>query len=368
MDRMIDLTVCKIEDIKEEKKELELKAKILSLNQRETKSERGEGVYFYGLLGDETGTIPFTAWTFPPTVRAGDVVNLKNVNSKEYNGRIRLYVDSKSEVILRAEENIEVKRSYKDYKIKDLTTKDMFVAVEGVLSEIMAKDFEKEGNVTKIYYGTLEDDTGKIRISSFGKALEGNKAVRIEGAKVSEYNGRLRLSINDKAKVSDSSIVVTQSEKPLLISEASSPIGGITIRGFAITLGDKSGLRMRCSVCKKTIEDIHCPEHPTDSYYYDLFAYFTVSDGSGYMQCTAGSSALLPIIGMGESDLDVNNSRLMKKDVFNKMKEAIFGKPLVITGDFVNTQMGLSFRSSSIRPLTMDDVKSAIKEMEVEFQ
>lgn len=362
------MTVYKIEELKEEKKELELKAKILSLNQRETKSERGEGVYFYGLLGDETGTMPFTAWAFPATVRAGDVVELKNCTTKEYNGRIRIYVDSKSEVVLRTDETIEVKRSYKDYKVKDLSTKDMFVAVEGKLSEIMSKDFEKEGTVTKIYYGTLEDDTGKVRISSFGKPLESNRTVRIEGAKVSEYNGRLRLTINDKANVSDSTLVVTDTEKPLQISEATSPVGGITIRGFAITLGDKSGLRMRCSECRKTLEDIHCPDHPTAPYYYDLFAYFTVSDGSGYVQCTAGSAPLLPAIGMSESDLDVNNSSLMKKDVFNRMKDAIFGKPLVITGDLVNGQMGMSLRATSIRPLSAEDVKSAIKEMEVELQ
>ena len=60
------------------KQNMSLKAKIVSLQQRKIKNEKGETVYFYGILGDQSGTISFTAWAFPATIQAGDVVEIKN--------------------------------------------------------------------------------------------------------------------------------------------------------------------------------------------------------------------------------------------------------------------------------------------------
>ena len=59
------------------KQNVRLKAKIVSLQQRKIKNEKGETVYFYGILGDSSGTISFTAWAFPATMQSGDVVEIK---------------------------------------------------------------------------------------------------------------------------------------------------------------------------------------------------------------------------------------------------------------------------------------------------
>ena len=40
-------------------------AKIVSLQQKTLKNDKGETVYFYGILGDDTGTISFTSMESP---------------------------------------------------------------------------------------------------------------------------------------------------------------------------------------------------------------------------------------------------------------------------------------------------------------
>lgn len=357
-----------IDELKEESRDIALRAKILSVEKRETKSERGEGVYYYGLLGDESGTIPYTAWAFPQTVRAGDVVEIKNCYTKEYKGKIRLYLDSKSEVIMRPGEELEVKRTYKQYKIKDLTTSDSYVLIEGKISGVRSREYEKEGTKQMIYSGFLEDETGRIRISSFGRELKDDQQLRLEGARISEYNGRLRVSINEKTKVGEANIIIPETKRHYKVSEIKSPIGGIILSGFVISFGEKSGLISRCSVCNKKIEDVRCEEHPTEPYIYDLFAYFTLDDGTNFIQCTAGRQALLPLLGMSESDLDVNNPKLTRKDTYSKIREALLSKSFVFEGDLSNSRIGMSFRVSSIRPLTREDVKAEITEIEEEFQ
>ena len=110
--------VVKIDKLDENTKNETIVVKILSLTEKETKSEKGEGVYHYGLIGDETGTMPYTAWALPATIRQGDVVELRNFSVKKYNDSLRLYLDTRTDVILRPEDKMDVKRVYKEYKIK----------------------------------------------------------------------------------------------------------------------------------------------------------------------------------------------------------------------------------------------------------
>ena len=93
--------VIKIDKLDENTKNETIVVKILSLTEKETKSEKGEGVYHYGLIGDETGTMPYTAWALPATIRQGDVVELRNFSVKKYNDSLRLYLDTRTDVILR---------------------------------------------------------------------------------------------------------------------------------------------------------------------------------------------------------------------------------------------------------------------------
>ncbi len=357
----------KIDEIKEEERDLSLKVKLVNVEKRTTRSEKGENVYHYGLLGDDTGTMFFTAWSFNPNVQAGDVLELKNCYTKEFNGNLRLYLDNKSEIILLPGEDMEVKKSFKEVKIRDLSTKDSFVSVSGVISEVNMREYEREGEKRKLYFGDIGDETGKIRISSFGRSLPEGKGVRIEGAKVSEYKGRIRLSINEKTSMEEAAVSIPQDRRLYNISDLDSPVGGIAFSGFIISFGEKSGLRLRCSECRKTIEDVRCPDHPSAPFMYDLFAYFTLSDGTGYMQCTAGRGPLLKLLGMPESELSPENSSITKRDIYNRIRNELHGKPFILEGDLAEGNQGLTLRISGIVKVSADDVKSLIRKMEVEL-
>lgn len=353
--------------MKADEKDISVKVKLVNVEKRSSHTERGENVYYYGLLGDETGTMFFTAWSFNPNVQAGDVLELKNCYTKEFNGTIRLYIDNKSEIILRPGETMEVKRSFKEARIKDLTPKDSYVSLKGVITEVGSKEYEKDGEKRTLFYGNLGDETGKIRISAFGRELPEGKGVRIEGARVSEYKGRLRVSVNDKTKIEEASVSLPSGRRFYNSSDLETPVGGVTFTGFIISLGEKSGLRLRCSECRKTIEDVRCPDHPGSPFVYDLFAYFTLSDGTGYQQCTAGKMPLMKLLGIQEADLDPNRSSLTKREVYAKLREKLHGKPYLVEGDLAEGNNGLTLRVSDLAGVTSEDLKSLITIMEVEL-
>lgn len=365
---MIDEDFPQISSLEPGKQNLGIKAKIVSLQQRKIKNEKGETVYFYGILGDRSGTISFTAWVFPATIQAGDVVEIRNCSTKEYNNVNRVYIDARSEVILRPGEDLEVKRTFKELKIKDLTTTSPYVSLEGRISGVMEKEMERNGEKVQLFYGDLEDDTGKIRLTSFGKALKEGETIRIEGAKVSEYNGRLRLTINDRTMVLPAKLQYEITERIVNLMDITGPIGGVTVQGFAVNFGQKSGLVMRCSECNQRLDDLRCPDHPDAPFIYDLFAYFTIDDGTGHMQCTGGRIPLLPLLGIKLEDFVPSNKSISRRGIQALLEEKIQGMAFVIGGDVVKSQVGLSLRIRDIRPMDEEFLKTFSRMLEADFQ
>lgn len=134
----------KIDEISEKDSTVDILVKILSIDKRTVNTSRGETTYYYGLIGDDTGVIPYTAWEFPQVIKAGDAVEIKYARVKEYNGRLRIYIDSRTEVILKPGENIEVKNTYKEVKLQDISSKTPFVSVTGMVSGITEHEYQNQ--------------------------------------------------------------------------------------------------------------------------------------------------------------------------------------------------------------------------------
>ena len=343
-------------------------ASIVSLQRKELKNERGESVYYYGILGDDTGTISFTAWIFPQTVRIGDVVEIKKASVREYKGINRVYIDAGSEVIMHPGETMDVRRSYSQLKIKDLSTAQPYVTVEGRVSNVREKELERDGKKTMMYYGDFDDDTGKIRISSFEKPLKEGSFIRMEGAKVSEYNGRLRITVGSRTDITEIKPSFQVGERLYDIHDINTPLGGVTVNGFIVSLGPKSGLVMRCSVCNNRLDDLHCPDHPEAPVVYDLFAYFTLDDGTGSIQCTGGKTALLSHLGFTQEEYAPENNKISRRLVLSRLQEKLLGRAVVIEGDVTRNQSGTSVRISSLNYMDTDFMKKLEARMGADFQ
>lgn len=358
----------KIEEIKEELRGISLNVKVVSIRQRESKNQNGEGVYYYGLLGDETGTMPFTAWSFPSSVRQGDVVEVRNCNTREYNDSMRIYIDSRSEVLLKPEEEMEVKRVYRSYKIKDITPKNPYIQVEGLVGENVEKTYEKDGETRSVTYFTLTDETGSIRVSAFGRSLEEGSSVRIEGAKVSEYNGRYRLTIFDNTEVVKTDRKFDEDSRVYNVADITSPVDSVTLTGMVVSLSDRSGLTRRCNNCRKILDDLKCADHPDDGYFLDVFASFVLSDGTGEIHSTAGRNALMHFPGFSEDELDPAKSDLSRRDTYERIKTGITTPALKLTGDVVITQNGMNFRIRELGELEKEESMKIRTQLESDLE
>ncbi|KJE49269.1 MULTISPECIES: replication protein A [Acidiplasma] len=350
----------KIDEISEKDSTVDILVKILSIDKRTVNTSRGETTYYYGLIGDDTGVIPYTAWEFPQVIKAGDAVEIKYARVKEYNGRLRIYIDSRTEVILKPGENIEVKNTYKEVKLQDISSKTPFVSVTGMVSGITEHEYQKSGGKFILYSGFIEDDTSKVRISSFGRPLENGKIYSIKGARVSEFNGQMEISVSDKTTLNEIQGYNINLERNYRIFEIKNPAGSINIMAFVITLGTKSGIIKRCSVCNKPLTTGVCPDHPDAKTILDIFTYFTVDDGTGHIQAIAGKNAILPVLGISEDEIVK-----VAGDIYNRLYEKLYGHAFKMNVDFVMNDNSLSLRVNKIQEIQNSDVRQDLIELEV---
>lgn len=357
-----------IGDLKEPMQNINIKGKIVNINLRKVSNERGESVYHYGIIGDSTGTIPFTAWSLSSSLKAGDVVAIRNCSTRDFKGTIRLYIDSSSAIKLLPGEEMEVHRTSATMKIGQLSRSTPYVTVRGRIGKVYEREFERDGKKTTIYSTRIEDETGSIRLSSFGKMLEEGSEVEIQGARLSEYNGSLRISINENSQVTRTKLGIKIGERFLDISSISSPVGGVTIRAICISMGEKSGLLYRCSECNSKVDEIRCPDHPDAPIKYDIFAYFTMDDGTGTIQASAGSRAMFEILGIKEEEFNPQNRAINKNMIRERLHEKVLGHAFKITGDVREQNMGLSMRGFSISRISDQDITAMTLEQEADFQ
>lgn len=110
----------KIEDISEPEQWVDLTAKVVELW-----DARSDAVGQVGLLGDETGTIKFTAWAKSdlPDLQAGEVYHLGNVVTDEYEGRYSVKLNRTTTI-----EHLDT----------DVEVGDNAVEIEGALVDIQS--------------------------------------------------------------------------------------------------------------------------------------------------------------------------------------------------------------------------------------
>ena len=135
--------------------------------------------------------------------------------------------------------------------------------------------------------------------------------------------------------------------------------------GHRIIIGSpKTGYRILLR--SKTIQDGSCPDHPDARRIEDVFAYFTIDDGTGSMQCSTGSDQLLSFLKIGREAI-TNADGKGKDEIHAAIRNAIFGVPLIATGEFRRLKEDLSFRIETMKKVEKSDLKAISSAMEAEL-
>ena len=361
-----------------------LLARIVSVNEKDVTVEGGTKRILYGILGDPTATVPFTAWEpLDRTLARGDVIRVQNAYTKEYRGQVQVNFGVRTVV---SKEKPDALPEYKPstgmgapyvgrpkaMKVVDLREGASNVAVTARVLSVEAREVEVEGVKKSVYSGVLADETGKTQFSAWKDfGIREDHVLRIEGAYVKAWRGIPQLSFDERATVTrlqdqDVPPAAKVGESPRMWIEDLAERGGgvdVTVRGILIDLREGSGLVYRCPECRRVLRKNACRIHGEVKGEADLRVKAVLDDGSGALTAVFNRELTEALL---EKTIDVaiaQAKEAMSADVVrDELSDLLVAQPIETRGNVTSDDYGLMMIVETAKLLRVD-VQTEAREM-----
>ena len=331
----------KINELKPGEGRVNLKAKVISINSKERIVDGIRKIMHYGILGDETGTIPFTAWTLDVELRKGDCVEIKNAYTREWQGHVKFVIGNNTNVSLLPPNSVEVKMEVKPAKIVELHPKMGLVEVVGKVLHVEKRDVEVDGVMRQVYSGVLGDETGEIPFTSWDLEVRNDEILKITGAYVSTFLGMPQLVFDSRATLEKVEREIEVKEMPIQIESLEGRGGfNVLVEGVVIDIKGGSGLIYRCPQCGRVLRSSVCPVHGKVTPEPDLRIKAIIDDGTGAVMAIFNREQTEKILGITLNDaIDRVRENLSNPSVIQEMvEEKMIARPIQLRGNVMNDE------------------------------
>ena len=356
-------------------------AKVLSANAKEIQAKGEKKQIVFGFLGDDTTTLPYTAWEIEDLqLNKGDVISVKGAYTREYQGRVQINFGNR--VSIKKEDpstvgDIQVAQGPpRAVGIGELREAMGYVEVKGRILSLEPREVTVQGETKKIFSGVLADETGKVQFTAWSDfKLKQDEVVKVSRGTVKAWRGIPQLSFDERGEVIRIKEKFPSAEElrktgVRMIAEIAAKGGAVdaTVRGVLIEVRDGSGLIMRCQECKRALQKGMCKIHGRVDGYPDLRVKAILDDGSGAVGVVMSRE-------LSEKLLDITLDESMQKAkekmnfdiVKDEMDELLTLKILTVSGPVTADQYGLSMIVKEAQ-LSAIDVKQEAEKLLVELE
>jgi len=351
-----------ISDLQPNAQSVNLIGQVITLNPKEI-TVRGENrQIFYGIIGDESGTIPFTAWK-ELDVEKGDVVEISNAYTREWQGAVQLNFGDRVAVTKTDKDKLP-KNAFepKKYKITDLKSGLGVVEVTAKIIELDKKDTEINGVKKKIFSGIIGDETGKAQFTSWHDfKLKKGDVVNISGGYIKSWKGIAQLTFDEKAKVKKLDSKTLNVEKiqtqflPIYTLLEKRGALDIETEGTVIDIRPGSGLVFRCPECDRVTQNNDCKIHGTVEGKPDLRMKLVVDDGNGSVQVNVGKELTEKMLGKTLAEWQKTiESAGGESPIVTEMNKVLFAKRLKLKGNALGDSFGTTLIAKDVSIIEVD--------------
>ncbi len=371
----------KLAEIRPNEPNVDFVAKILSANTKEITAKGEKKTIMFGFIGDETTTLPWTAWeTEGMELQKGDVISVKGAYTREYQGRVQ--VNFGNRISIKKEDpstigDIQIAQGPpKVVTIGQLREGMGYVEVKGRLLSVETREVTAKGEAKTIFSGVVADETGKVQFTAWSDfRLKQGDVVRISKATVKAWRGIPQLNFDERAdltvvKEKFPTAEELQKSGRSMISELAARGGAsdATVEGVVIEVRDGSGLVMRCPECKRALQKGVCKVHGRVEGYPDLRIKATLDDGSGAVSLVIGRELTERLSGTTLDEGMAKAKEAMNFDVVKDMiDEKLTLKVMSVTGNVKSDEYGLSMIVKDAE-LPRREVKQEAEKLMVELE
>ena len=354
-----------ISDLLPNERSVNLLCRVIAVNPKEITVKGDNRKIFYGILGDESGTISFTAWNSNLELKKGDVVEISNAYTREWQGVAQLNLGDRVRIEKTDKEKLpESAFEPREVKIKDLRSGIGAVDVTARILELKEREAKVGEETKKVFSGMIADETGKAQFTSWHdfKIKEGD-VLRITGGYVKSWKGIPQLTFDDKATVKkvDKSKVPKkdlQSRKMSLFTLVEKR-GALDIEaeGTVIEIRPGSGIITRCPECNRTIQDNQCGIHGKVNGKSDLRLKLVIDDGTGSVGSVLNKELTEKLLGK-----TIEECKKMSEDALvEKINKTLFARKISIQGNALGDEFGTSLIAKDVRFVDLDMEEEAEK-------
>jgi len=328
--------------------------KLLSVNEKDIEVKGTKKRIIYGLIGDETAVLPYTAWEIANMkIEKGSVVSVRNAYTTEYQSKVQLNFGTRTGIKRDEKADIDVGEipsiPARPVKIGEIRADSGRVEVTGRILSIEKKIISGDKGTREIFAGIIADDTGRINFTCWGDArLKENDVIRIPSAGVRTWRGVPQLSFDEKTEITrikggfptaKELSVVKNTEISTLVEGGGA--ADVTVTGMILQVKEGSGLVFRCPECKRVLQKGSCRIHGKVDGVADLRIKAVLDDGTGALSVIMNREITESLIEMSIDECMEKAREVMDYEVIrNLIDEQLTMKLIEATGNVAVDEYG----------------------------
>jgi len=361
----------KIEDIEGDEQGLNLKCRVVSIDDKEIEVDNEPKRIWYGILGDDTGTIPYTLWEAKSIdLEKGDTIKLENAYVNMWNDKPQVNIGSKASVKkIDNEEVPQFERRPQKLDLKDIREDMRNLEVKARILSIEEKTVNTDDGEKTLYSGVMADETGKAQFSAWHNfCIDENEVVRIKGGYVRSWRGIPQYSFDENAdveKLNDDELPEAedlQESSTYTISDLAKRGGAVDaiVEAVMIDIKSGSGLIFRCPECNRVIQKGACRVHGKVDGKADLRVKGILDDGTGALTVVVNRELTEDILGYDiDKAMEIAKDEMNQDVIRDEIEEKLIAQPLMVRGNVTSDDYGLMLIADEVDSKTIDVEKEA---------
>ena len=361
----------KIEDIDGDEQGLNLKCRVVSIDDKEIEVDNEPKRIWYGILGDDTGTIPYTLWEAKSIdLEKGDTIKLENAYVNMWNDKPQVNIGSKASVKkIDNEEVPQFERRPQKLDLKDIREDMRNLEVKARILSIEEKTVNTDDGEKTLYSGVMADETGKAQFSAWHNfCIDENEVVRIKGGYVRSWRGIPQYSFDENAdveKLDDDELPEAQDlqeSSTYTISDLAKRGGAVDaiVEAVMIDIKSGSGLIFRCPECNRVIQKGACRVHGKVDGKADLRVKGILDDGTGALTVVINRELTEDILGYDiDKAMEIAKDEMNQDVIRDEIEEKLIAQPLMVRGNVTSDDYGLMLIADEVDSKTIDVEKEA---------
>ncbi len=342
--------------------------RVVFVAEREITARGEKKEIFSGIIGDETGTCPFTIWEKGDLkLEKGDVIRIGSAYITEWNGEPQINLGERATVDMEDKDALPPVARGPDGPGRDVKIGEIKDGERGL--NVVARIITREQRMVTVkdeektlLSGTLADETGKISYTCWGEAkFKIGDVVQVNNAYIRAWRGMPQLNF-DMDNIEKSKAKLPKAEelsKPVAMDiKGLVKSGGMldaSVDGMVLDVRDGSGLIFRCPECNRAIKKNICKIHEKVEGIPDMRVKAVVDDGTGAMTAVIARDLSEKLIKKSIDDCLSEAKDAMDYSVIqDQFSELMVARPVRAIGSVSFDDFGLIMIVNDIEFLKLD--------------